>query len=78
MKTLLAAVLVLTLTACTDEDGAFHSLADAGYTSITITGRVWFGCGFGEIYRTGFVVVGPAKSVVSGVVCQQGGLWAAR
>jgi hypothetical protein len=69
------ALLMLTLAACTDEDGAIDTLTKAGYTDITITGGVWLGCEGGEIYRTGFVAIGPGKSVVHGVVCKQGGFW---
>ena len=42
-RRLLAAVFALTLAACTDGDGAIHTLMDAGYTNIMITGKVWFG-----------------------------------
>ena len=74
-KGLIIALLGLALAACTDEEGAIDTLAKAGYTNITTTGGVWFGCEPGDIYRTGFVAIGPGKSVVRGVVCKQGGFW---
>jgi hypothetical protein len=69
----IAAVIIAAgvLSGCTDEDGAFHTLAIGGYTNITITGSVWFSGCLGEAYQTGFVAINPNKAVVSGVVCKQ-------
>jgi hypothetical protein len=70
-----AAVVIafgVALGGCTDDDGAFHTLAMAGYTNITITGSVWFSGCLSEPYQTGFVAINSNKAVVRGVICKQG------
>lgn len=69
MKILLALILALTLTACTDPDQVHSILSSQGYTEITVTGYEYFGCGQGDFYHTGFTAKSPNGTQVSGVVC---------
>ena len=52
-----------------DLEGAKRALESAGYRNIRITGVQVFGCGNGDLYRTGFSATGSTGIVTSGVVC---------
>lgn len=66
---LIAAIAAITLTGCTDEDGARHALDVSGYTSIEIKGYGWTGCGKDDSFHTRFSAIGPSGKPVEGVVC---------
>lgn len=72
-KLIIAASLLLLLSACTDEDGARRALNAQGFHDIKTTGYRWWGCDSGKVsddgWHTGFTAVGPTGVPVSGVVC---------
>lgn len=57
------------LIGCTDRNGAYNALADAGYEQIEITGYRPFSCGQDDAVKTGFRAVGPTGREVRGTVC---------
>lgn len=61
--------LILLATACTDKDGAFRALRQAGYTHIETGGYPFWGCGDHDTFKTKFKALGPSGIPVSGVVC---------
>lgn len=67
MKYLL--LLVLILTACTDEPRSRRVLEEAGYTDITLTGYSHWSCSDSDTYSTGFNAKGPTGRHTSGAVC---------
>lgn len=68
MKTLLFALCLLTLAACTDDDTAIRVLQQSGYTQIKITGYRPFMKGEDDTYSTGFEAISPTGAQVSGAV----------
>ncbi len=68
-KSIIAALLAITLVGCTDPKQAQKSLSGAGYTDIKITGYSWFACSNDDAFSTGFVAKGPTGVIVEGAVC---------
>lgn len=68
-KILIAAVLAMTLTACTDPQEAKRILKAEGYTEVEMTGYSWFGCSEDDVYHTGFTGLNAAGNLVEGTVC---------
>lgn len=69
-KTILAALIALSLGACTDADNARRTLDAAGFSDIKIGGYAWLACSKGDQLHTSFTAVGPTGKAVSGVVCE--------
>ena len=61
--------ITISLTACSDDQGAHKALKGAGYTDIMTDGYSFFGCGKDDMYHTKFTAKGPSGVQVSGVVC---------
>lgn len=61
------ALILLTLLACTNEDGARRALKGAGYTQVELTGHAW-GCSDSDGTCTGFTALGPGGDYVTGAV----------
>lgn len=59
----------ISMTGCTDEDGAYNLLMKEGYSDIHITGYEYFACSDSDKYRTGFTATNMKGNKVSGVVC---------
>lgn len=69
-KILIAFIVLVSLTACTQTDRSERVLRDAGYSDIHITGYRIFGCGQGDHFHTGFEATAKATgNRVEGVVC---------
>lgn len=69
-KILIAFIVMVSLTACTQTDRSERVLRDAGYSDIRITGYRFFGCGQGDHFHTGFEATAKATgNRVEGVVC---------
>lgn len=68
-KLMLAAIIALSLTACTQPDSAKKALEQSGYTDVKMDGYAVFGCGKDDSFHDKFVAKGPTGQVVSGVVC---------
>ena len=64
-----AGLLALTMTSCTDEEGARRALEAVGYTHIQITGYSFFTCSKDDFQHTGFTARGVNGAPVSGAVC---------
>lgn len=62
------ALILLLLTACTDNKTAARILVNDGFSNIKLTGYNWFACGQGDYYSTGFVGVKNGR-VIKGTVC---------
>jgi hypothetical protein len=70
MKKILAVFLMLLcMTACSDQTTAVRLLEEQGYKNISITGYVFFGCSEDDTFHTGFVATSAAGKQVEGVVC---------
>jgi hypothetical protein len=65
---LAAALLCLSLAACTKQD-AQQTVENFGLTDVQLTGYRWFGCGKDDTYHTGFIAK-RGDRVVTGVVCE--------
>ena len=74
-KTILTAMMVLSLAACTDPQDARRVLEDAGYTQVEITGYRMTGCSQHDNIRTGFKAKGATGRQVTGVVCSEASLF---
>lgn len=61
-------LLMLVLSACTNEKEASRVLQLDGFTNPTFTGYKWFDCSTGDFYHTGFSATKNGQQV-SGVVC---------
>jgi len=59
---------LLSLTGCTNGEGASEALRAAGYTKIAITGWSPLSCSNSDGTCTGFVAVGPSGRTVTGAV----------
>lgn len=66
---ILAGLLALGASGCTDTDKATTALQGAGYKDVQITGYRIFGCSDSDTFHTGFTATGPTGVRVSGVVC---------
>lgn len=69
MKRILACLALITVSACTDPEGARRTLVNNGYTNVQTTGRAWFSCGDKDSYATAFTATAPGGQKVSGAVC---------
>lgn len=69
MKKILLAVLLLSLSACTNADHTHKALRGMGFTNIEAGGHSWFGCADSDTFATKFAATNPAGQRVSGVVC---------
>ncbi|AFN39341.1 hypothetical protein F485_gp199 [Aeromonas phage CC2] len=71
MKKMIIAILaVLSLSACTDADGARRVLTQNGYTNVHVGGYAWFSCSEKDTFATKFTAVNKASGqVVNGAVC---------
>lgn len=71
MKKILYTILsisFLSLSSCTDSNGATRTLINNGYTNVEITGYRFFSGGRDDVFVTGFEAISPAGIPVSGVV----------
>jgi hypothetical protein len=68
LSLLFLALGIMTLFACTDEDGARRTLETAGYTDIVITGYEFWSCGDDQRH-TCFDARGLNGAPVHGCVC---------
>lgn len=72
-KLVLAGLVAILLSGCTDEDGARRALTAQGFHDIRTTGYRFFGCDSGkgsdDYWHTGFEAVGPTGVHVTGIVC---------
>ncbi len=62
-------LVLLAMSACTDEGNSKSALHKAGYSNIVITGWEPFTCGEDDTFSTGFKAKNPAGNTVEGVVC---------
>ncbi len=62
--------LIYSVVGLPDPDGAYSVLETNGYSAISITGGRFFGCGEGDVFRTGFSAKSPNGQSVTGVVCK--------
>ncbi len=69
MKRILALIAVMSLSACTDPEGAIRTLDAHGFKDIHMTGYRWTGCGRNDAYHTGFSATALNGRRVTGVVC---------
>lgn len=69
MKSVIVAISIFLLSACSSPDSATKALSRAGYSKINITGYAFFGCSEDDFFHTGFTAVGPTGVRVEGVVC---------
>ena len=69
MKKALALIFaLLSLSACSDKEGATHALAAQGFDVIDIQGYSYFGCGEHDAYHTAFKAC-RGSVCTTGVVC---------
>ena len=69
-RIILAVLLSLSSTSCTDADAATGTLLDAGYTEVKVEGWDVWACGEGDWSSTKFVALNPTGTRnVRGVVC---------
>lgn len=68
-KTILAALLIMTLTACTNARDSRQALAEAGFSDIHVGGFAWLQCGKDDTFATKFSAKGPTGVSVNGAVC---------
>ena len=68
-RILILGLLILTLSGCTDSDGARRVLAANGYKDVEITGYRFGMGGENDTYVTGFRATSPAGVTVTGAVC---------
>ena len=76
MKTkllILASVILLTITSCTDPDGAKKCLEQNNYKNIEIGGYGWFAGSKDDFYVTKFKALAPNGTPCDGVVTK--GFW---
>lgn len=62
--------LIISFIGLPDPDGAYDVLETNGYSAISITGKRFFACGEGDVFRTGFSAKSPNGKSVTGVVCK--------
>jgi len=68
-KILLAVLMVLVLSGCTNKSDAERALKAQGFSDITVTGYSFFACSDDDFYHTGFSAINPKGEVVTGTVC---------
>jgi hypothetical protein len=68
MKAVICLALALSLTGCTDADGARRALNADGFDTVEITGYRPFACGKDDGFRTGFRGC-KGQKCATGVVC---------
>lgn len=68
-KVAVVAIALLALVGCTDQQGAYKALQDAGYTEISIKGYAAFSCSRDDSFATSFLAKGPTGRSVTGAVC---------
>lgn len=69
MKSILAALLLASLVACTNEDDAKRTLESAGFKDIQTTGYSPFACAEDDFSATGFSATNANGMRVKGTVC---------
>jgi hypothetical protein len=69
MKSILAALLLISLVACTNEDDARRTLESAGFRDIRITGYEPFACAESDFSATGFSAINALGVRAKGTVC---------
>lgn len=67
-KILLSLLVVVSLTSCTDKEGATKTLERAGYKPIKVGGYSYFGGGKDDVYKTEFTAIAINGDTVTGVV----------
>ncbi len=70
LVSLVAALLSVGLTACSDRDSALRALSAQGFTNINAGGWAMFGCDEKDQFHTSFTATGPTGVPVHGVVCK--------
>lgn len=68
IKFLIAVVLVISLSGCTDKENAERILKNDGFSNITITGYNFFACSKDDFQRTGFIAKKGDKEI-EGTIC---------
>lgn len=68
-KLILLAIVIITLTSCTNSSDAFKALDGMGFTNIEVTGYQPFACSQDDFYHTGFKATNPNGKIVTGTVC---------
>jgi hypothetical protein len=68
LSLLILAIIVFTLTSCTDEVGAKKTLDRNNYKPIAVGGYGFFAGSDGDIYKTNFKAVAPNGDTVTGCV----------
>ncbi len=68
-KIVFVALSYLSISGCTDSDGAKRALIQSGYSDIKITGYNLFSCDEKDFYSTGFKAKGPTGENSEGTVC---------
>ena len=68
-RLILAAVLAMSMTACTQPDKAAELLRKQGYTDIEMTGYDFFSCSEDDQYQDGFRAKTVTGETVTGTVC---------
>jgi len=64
------ALASLSLTACTDKEGAIRAIENEGMHTISVGGYAWFSCEKSDNYRTKFKAYSSDSSrIVTGCVC---------
>lgn len=69
INTCIISICMLLLAACSDASGARHTLDNAGYTNVNITGYDFFACSQDDVFSTGFTATNPKGKYVEGTVC---------
>lgn len=69
---ILGLIVLCTLFACSDKEGATKALQRGGYKPIKVGGRPWF-TDYEDHYQTRFVAVALNGDTVSGIVTK--GMW---
>lgn len=62
-------LILLALTACTNESSSEHALRSAGFSEITFQGYDMFACSDSDTFATKFTAKNPSDVFVKGTVC---------
>ena len=68
IKFLIAVLVIISLSGCTDKETTERILKNDGFSNITITGYNFFACSKDDIYHTGFIAKKGDKKI-EGTVC---------
>ena len=68
-KIILASILAVFMSGCTDENTAIKTLDDAGFSEVRMTGWNAFSCSEDDFYHTGFIAKNQNGKTVDGTVC---------